>query len=240
MESLRHEVLEDLTLGPPGQARGYAQRVALGVDMVNVRWARGGLRRSGQPDQESLCLIPLPARSGVSRRLRGVALHPVSPACLPGWPSPVVANGRHADCTLAGYQLAGKYQHFSAAQMLLFPAATFLLLYALLRSMLLASWRGGIVWRGTFYSLHTSAEGREVKSEQEQFSAEGFVLAGGRSTRMGKTKPCSGWLAVRCLRSRLASFVICLWRPHPASWPRALICRRMQRLFLICTRDADH
>jgi hypothetical protein len=51
------------------------------------------------------------------------------------------------------YQQAGRYQHFSAAQMLLFPVATVLLLYAILRSMLLAIGRGGIVWRGTFYSL---------------------------------------------------------------------------------------
>jgi chromate transport protein ChrA len=51
------------------------------------------------------------------------------------------------------YQRAGKYHHFSALQMVTFPVASVLLLYAMLRSMVLALWRGGITWRGTFYSL---------------------------------------------------------------------------------------
>ena len=37
--------------------------------------------------------------------------------------------------------------------MLMFPAAAVLLFYALLRSMCLALWRGGVYRRGTFYSL---------------------------------------------------------------------------------------
>jgi hypothetical protein len=51
------------------------------------------------------------------------------------------------------YHQVGRYHHFSAAQMLMFPAAAVLLFYALLRSMCLALWRGGFYWRGTFYSL---------------------------------------------------------------------------------------
>jgi hypothetical protein len=51
------------------------------------------------------------------------------------------------------YQQAGRYHHFSAAQMVMFPIASVLLVYALLRSMGVALWRGGIFWRGTFYSL---------------------------------------------------------------------------------------
>jgi glycosyltransferase involved in cell wall biosynthesis len=42
-EALRMEVLEDLTMGYRVKQRGYAQRVALGLDMVNVRWAQGAL-----------------------------------------------------------------------------------------------------------------------------------------------------------------------------------------------------
>ncbi len=38
------------------------------------------------------------------------------------------------------------------------------------------------------FTARPEEEGREVKRDQEQFDAEGFVLAGGRSTRMGQDK----------------------------------------------------
>ena len=38
------------------------------------------------------------------------------------------------------------------------------------------------------FTARAGEEGREVKPDQEQFGAEGFVLAGGRSTRMGQDK----------------------------------------------------
>jgi hypothetical protein len=58
----------------------------------------------------------------------------------------------------------GQYHHFSAAQMVTFPAGGVLLLYALLRSTVLALWRGGITWRGTFYSLRELRQGTEKRS----------------------------------------------------------------------------
>ena len=153
-ESLRMEVLEDLTLGRRIKQRGYAQRVALGIDMVNVRWARGAF---GVVDNLTKNLFALfRFRPEVVFAIAcGISLFTLFPllACLAGpalwWPT-----GLMLIALLLAYQLVGKYQHFSAAQMLLLPAAAVLLLYAMLRSMLLAIWRGGIVWRGTFYSLH--------------------------------------------------------------------------------------
>jgi glycosyltransferase involved in cell wall biosynthesis len=153
-EGLRMEVLEDLTLGRRIKQRGYAQRVALGIDMVNVRWARGAF---GVVDNLTKNLFALfRFRPEVVFAVAcGISLFTLFPllACLAGpalwWPT-----GLMLIALLLAYQLAGKYQHFSATQMLLFPAATVLLLYAMLRSMLLAIWRGGIVWRGTFYSLY--------------------------------------------------------------------------------------
>jgi glycosyltransferase involved in cell wall biosynthesis len=153
-EGLRMEVLEDLTLGRRVKQSGYAQRVALGVDMVNVRWARGAF---GVVDNLTKNLFALfRFRPEVVFAVAcGISLFTLFPllACLAGpalwWPTGIMLIA----LSLA-YQQAGRYQHFSAVQMLLFPAATVLLLYAMLRSMLLAIWRGGILWRGTFYSLH--------------------------------------------------------------------------------------
>ena len=90
----------------------------------------------------------------------GLSLFTLFPllACLAGramwWPTGIMLIA-----LLLAYQQMGRYQHFSAAQMLLFPVATVLLLYATLRSMLLAFWRGGIWWRGTFYSLRDLGRG---------------------------------------------------------------------------------
>jgi chromate transport protein ChrA len=62
------------------------------------------------------------------------------------------------------YQRAGAYHHFSPVQVALYPAASVLLIYAMLRSMVMALWRGGISWRGTFYPL------RELRQRAEKGS----------------------------------------------------------------------
>ena len=147
-------VLEDLTLGRRVKQREYAQRVALGVDMVNVRWARGAF---GVVDNLTKNLFALfRFRPEVVFAVAcGISLFTLFPllACLAGpalwWPTGIMLIA-----LLLAYEQTGRYQHFSAAQMLLFPVAAVLLLYAMLRSMLLAIGRGGIVWRGTFYPLH--------------------------------------------------------------------------------------
>jgi GT2 family glycosyltransferase len=152
-EALRMEVVEDLALGRRVKAKGYAQRVAMGVDMVKVRWARGAF---GVVDNLTKNLFALfHFRSDLVFAFAcGLVLFTLFPllTCLVGramwWPTATMLIA-----IFLGYQAMGKYHHFSPAQMLLFPVAAVLLLYTLLRSMLLAHLRGGVVWRGTFYSL---------------------------------------------------------------------------------------
>jgi hypothetical protein len=127
--------------------------VALGLDLVRVRWAQGAFGVVENLTKNLFALFRFrPER--LLAFVAGGALFTLFPlvACLAGkamwWPAGILLIA-----VFLAYQRAGKYHHFSAAQMLLFPIASILLLYAMLRSMLLALWRGGIVWRGTFYSL---------------------------------------------------------------------------------------
>jgi glycosyltransferase involved in cell wall biosynthesis len=158
-EALRFEVVEDLALGRRVKEKGYAQRVALGVDMVNVRWARGAF---GVVDNLTKNLFALfhfrpELLLGFICGLVMFTLFPLL-ACLAGqalwWPTATMLIA-----LFLAYQRTGKYHHFSAAQLPLFPVAAVLLLYALLRSMSLALWRGGIWWRGTFYPLRELRRG---------------------------------------------------------------------------------
>ena len=153
-EALRMEVLEDLALGRRLKAEGFRQQVAFGVDLVGVRWASGALGVINNLTKNLFALFTFrPARVlGFTCGLCVFTLLPLL-ACLAGrsfwWPAVVqlVALG-------IAYQKTGKYHHFTAAQLSLFPLASFLLQYALLRSMVIALRAGGITWRGTFYPLN--------------------------------------------------------------------------------------
>lgn len=152
-QALRLEVVEDLALGRRIKEHGYAQRVATGVDMVKVRWARGAFGVIENLTKNLFALFRFRPEL-VFAFAAGLTLFTWFPviACVGGsrmwWPTATVVIA-----LFLAYQQMGRYHQYSAAQLLLFPAAAVLLLYALLRSTFLALWRGGISWRGTFYSL---------------------------------------------------------------------------------------
>jgi glycosyltransferase involved in cell wall biosynthesis len=153
-QALRMEVLEDLALGGRVKAGGFAQRAALGLDLVRVRWAEGAFGVVDNLTKNLFALFRFRPELLLGSACGGLGLFTLFPlaACLAGgafcWPT-----GVFLVALFLAYQRAGKYHHFSALQMVTFPVASVLLLYAMLRSMVLALWHGGITWRGTFYSL---------------------------------------------------------------------------------------
>ena len=160
-EALRMEVVEDLALGRRVKERGYAQRLAVGLDLVQVRWACGAFGVVENLTKNLFALLGFRPERLVGLAF-GVAMMTLFPlfACLGGrtlwWPTITMVVA-----FLLAYERMGRYHHFSSAQVVLFPLATLLFLYALMRSMLLTLWHGGIMWRGTFYSL------RELRSWQK-------------------------------------------------------------------------
>ena len=152
-EALRMEVLEDMRLGYCIKQAGYVQRVAFGKDLIRIRWAESawGILQNLTKNMYSafrfrtalvlcacvglalLCLTPFFALafSGAARWAGVVTL-----AAL------LLLNLRYWRLT-----------NISPAYLLLFPIATLLFLWTLLRSMVLVLWRGGVLWRGTLYPL---------------------------------------------------------------------------------------
>jgi glycosyltransferase involved in cell wall biosynthesis len=163
-EALRLEVLEDLALGHRVKASGFAQRVALGLDLVQVRWARGAFGVVENLTKNLFALFRFRPELLLGFAC-GLALFTIFPlaACAAGqamwWPTGVLLIA-----LFLAYQRAGAYHHFSPVQVALYPAASVLLIYAMLRSMVMALWRGGISWRGTFYPL------RELRQRAEKGS----------------------------------------------------------------------
>jgi glycosyltransferase involved in cell wall biosynthesis len=156
--ALRMEVLEDIYLGIRLKRAGYTQRMVFGPGMVRVHWASGvnGILRVMTKNMFSLFrfrpLLLLAACVGMF-------------VCfvLPfGW---IFIGGIRAGGALrcAGmitaasivliYRAFGRISGFSAWYAVLFPVGALLMIVALLRSMVMTWRQGGVLWRGTLYSL---------------------------------------------------------------------------------------
>ena len=151
--ALRMEVLEDVRLGVEIKRHRLRQRVAFGRDLVTVHWAEG----IGGVIANVTKNFFAATRFVVSRMLVGccgLGMLGIYPAlCLLG-PLPMrVASGVWLLALLAMYGTLRRPGGSSRVYALLFPAATALLMYAMLRSMTITLARGAVQWRGTSYPL---------------------------------------------------------------------------------------
>jgi glycosyltransferase involved in cell wall biosynthesis len=155
-EALRMEVLEDLRFGWMVKRAGYRQRVALGPGLVSVRWSEGawGVVRNLEKNVFALyrynTALTLLAAFGLAVQIVW-PLAALSSLSLGGW---VMAGGLAIYAGIAGIYIASRrVTRVSPWYVVFFPFAAALFLFAMLRSMTLALMRGGVVWRGTLYSL---------------------------------------------------------------------------------------
>lgn len=150
---LRMEVLEDMRMGYRIKQAGYAQRVAFGKNLLRIRWADSAWGILENLTKNIFSLF----RFYASLLLAGCAGLIV--VCLTPYVALLVAGpARWAGLITLGGLLLMNLRYWpqtriSPLYLILFPVATLLFVFTLMRSMVLVLWRGGVLWRGTLYPL---------------------------------------------------------------------------------------
>lgn len=152
-DALRMEVLDDLRLGWLVKRAGYKQRVVLGRGLVRLRWLQSVLGVVRLAEKNGFAAyryrVELTLLAGLG--LLTVAVLPLVAIAAGGW---AASAGLLTYAAIAlAYWANRKVTPASAWLAIFFAPATFIVLYALLRSMVLALLRNGVDWRGTRYSL---------------------------------------------------------------------------------------
>ena len=151
-ESLRMEIIEDVGLGRRIKRAGLAQRICFGRSLVSIHWASGvgGLVTVMTKNLFSAF------RFHIWLALIGclwLFTFCVAPAIgLFFAPTRVPAILTLAAVAYA-YRLLSRTSSISTWNALFFPFGALIFAFALLRSMLITFKQGGVIWRGTFYSL---------------------------------------------------------------------------------------
>ncbi len=152
-DGLRMEVLDDLRLGWLVKRGGYRQRVSVGPGLVNIRWLQGALGVVHLAEKNGFAAFRF--RIGLSL-LAGLGLAvqimlPLLAIAAGGW---ALAAGFLTYGAIAiTYWANRRVTQASPWLAMFFAPAVALVLYAGLRSMLLALKRNGVDWRGTRYRL---------------------------------------------------------------------------------------
>lgn len=145
-------VLEDLTLARRMKRAGFQARVAFGIDMVQVHWAAGTAGLVGVMTKNLFAVfnyrIPL-LLAGVGW-MTAFCFAPFVGVWVPGLRLPSMI----ALTAMAwGYVLLRRVSNLQARNVIFAPYAIVVFIYTLLRSMFMTLRQGGVIWRGTFYSL---------------------------------------------------------------------------------------
>lgn len=153
-EVMRLEVVDDLKLGKAVKQKGFAQRIAFGDDMVQVRWAEGafGVVNNLTKNSFAMTKFNVPLSMAGALVLWMVNAGPFFGALFaPGWSRlPYIA----AIVSIAGiYSLMRPVAGFPARFFLTHWLAGSLLAYAILKSIWMTVMHDGVQWRGTKYSL---------------------------------------------------------------------------------------
>jgi len=169
-QALRMEVIDDLKLGQAVKEHGFVQDCVRGPGLVQLRWAEGGfgIVRNMQKNLFSLLHFSWPLTVGAAI---ATILYHIGPwvglLLAPGATKIGFAFGVFSIVLL--YQRLARQFELRAWYLITQPVASLMFVYALLNSAASSIVHGGVVWRGTTYSLN---EIRQA-SKERRASTEG-------------------------------------------------------------------
>jgi cellulose synthase/poly-beta-1,6-N-acetylglucosamine synthase-like glycosyltransferase len=159
-EALRFEVLDDMKLGKIVKNAGYAQRNVYGADLISLRWVKGAVGMVNNLTKNFFAIMSFQWwRALLSAfALAFLNLMPFLGIWLAhGWARLPYAI---ALASIFGIYVGMSWESdIPAYYFVLHPIGAALFVYIMLRSTALTLARGGIVWRGTFYSLQELRKG---------------------------------------------------------------------------------
>jgi GT2 family glycosyltransferase len=151
-DTLRMEILEDLTLARNVKLAGLSQQVAVAPEMVSLHWAPGaiGVVNVMAKNLFAVFHFRLELVVLVCVLLATLCFGPVVFLFLPQTEFPAMIALAAVSML---YGSSARHSKVSPWYALLFPVGTVLFLYSLLGSVWITFRTGGVTWRGTFYSL---------------------------------------------------------------------------------------
>jgi len=153
-QRLRMAVLDDMKLGEVVKRDGFRQRIVFGRDLLQLRWVFGAMGMVRNLTKNFFAILHYSAGFAVLAIL-GILFVNLGPflgvwlATGPALLGFLVALGSVALI----YVGMSCHSEISPLYVLLHPFGTILFCHAIVRSVVLTLARGGVIWRGTWYSL---------------------------------------------------------------------------------------
>ncbi len=153
-KALRMEVLDDMKLGKAVKEHDLKQRSVFGPDLIRIRWAKGAMGVVNNLTKNLFSLMEFRWERGLAAALALAIFNlgiPVGVLLAPG--------AAKIPFAVAYAVLAGLYAGMSRKSevawgcFVLHPVAAALFIFAILRSITVTHYQGGVVWRGTRYPL---------------------------------------------------------------------------------------
>jgi glycosyltransferase involved in cell wall biosynthesis len=159
-ERLRFEVVDDMKFGKIIKSAGLLQRVVLGGNLIEIRWARGACGVVKNLTKNFFAVMSFEVWRAVGGSI-AVAILNLSPffgvLFAPGWTRS--AYGIALVSMFGLYAGIRRRDEIPPWYFALHPVSTVLFIYTILRSMCVTLWNGGVEWRGTFYPLEELKKG---------------------------------------------------------------------------------